>query len=148
MIPPAVHERLYPHGVRSFWYKDSAIAAFVPSGSLRPEAIEEAEQVLADLIAQSPDPRNAYILFHFQNLNALSPKLRHSAQEIINSLPPGVTLYGALLLDDSLLSNLLSVFSATLRRQAKGRYHNRLFKDEAKAFAWLQAQQAQAASAQ
>ncbi|MFQ3648067.1 MAG: hypothetical protein SNJ54_14910 [Anaerolineae bacterium] len=146
MIPQAVQERLYPYGVRSFWYKDSAIAALVSSDSLRPEAIREAEQVVADLIAQSPDPHNAYILFHLQKLNALSPKLRHSAQGIINSLPPGVTLYGALLVDNSLVANLLNVFSATLRRQSGGRYHNRLFKDEAEAFAWLQAQRTQTAS--
>jgi hypothetical protein len=85
---------------------------------------------------------------HFQNLNTLSPKLRHSAEGIINSLPPGVTLYGALLVDNSLVANLLNAFSATLRRQSKGRYHNRLFKDEAEAFAWLQAQRAQTTSAQ
>lgn len=141
-IPPAAHERAYPQGVRSFWYGDTGIAGFAPTGSLSPLTISESQQALTDLIAQMPDPNNAYIVFHFQKLTSFSPRLRHTSEEVIASLQPGQTLHAAIVLKDNLITSLLSAFTLILRRQANGRFNYQLFKDEASAFAWLQAQQA------
>lgn len=141
-VPQAVQEQVHLYGTRTFWYSDTGIAGFAPTGILAPTAVEESKQLLRDLIAQMTDPRHAYIVFHFQNLNSLSPRLRQTALDIVSSLQPDQTLHAAILLKNNLMVNLMSVFTTILHRQFEDRFDYHLFKDEAAAFAWLQNEQA------
>lgn len=138
---PSVQERTYPQGTRTSWYDETGIAALTPLGTLSPSAIAEAKQALNDLLNQAPDPHNAYIVFHFQNLASVSPRLRQSAQEVVASLRPDQTLHAALVMRDSLVTSMISALATMLYRQKKKRFNYRTFKDEAAALAWLQMEQ-------
>lgn len=99
-------------------------------------------KALNALITQQSDARHIYIVFHFQRLTAFSPRLRHAAEDLIASLRPDQTLHAAIVLRDSLITNLLRAFTAFLNRQFAGRFNYRLFRDETAALAWLRMEQA------
>ncbi len=142
ILPWAVQEKIYPYGTRIFWYGDAGVAGFVPPDKQAPSFIEESKQALRELIAQAPDPCQVYIVFHFQNLSSLSPRLRQTALDIVSALSPNQTLSAAILLQNNLMFNVITVFTATLRRQFGGRFEYSLFKDEVAALKWLQQIQA------
>jgi hypothetical protein len=137
---------VYAHGTERYWIEDNTIAVVVFGGDMSQQGIDESNNVLLDVISEAPDPRNVYIVYHLEKFTALTPKARKVATHFFAELPANVRVHMAMILRNSLLHNLITMFLAGIRRLINDRLQYRVFHDEASAIEWLKAERAARAS--
>ncbi|MFQ3648068.1 MAG: hypothetical protein SNJ80_14170 [Anaerolinea sp.] len=138
-LPQAI---TYPHGTQRYWIENGTIGVVVLIGAGRTE-INEAAQAVYDLIQEAPNPAHVYVITHAENLGGLTPAVRQTVSDFFAHLPSQTHLTSAIILQDSLLHNLLNIFLNGLRRLLKVDLTYRIFRDEASAIAWLKEMKAQ-----
>ena len=138
-LPQAI---TYPHGTQRYWIEDNTIGVLIIAGGSAHE-IDEAAQATFDLIHESPYPGNLFVITHAENLRSLTPAVRKTVTEFYAELSSTVHMTSAIVLRDSLMQNLLSLFLAGLRRIIKMELNYRTFRDEASALAWLRSVQSE-----
>jgi hypothetical protein len=138
-LPKAI---TYPHGTQRYWIENGTIGVVVLAGAGRTE-MNEAAQAVYDLIHEAPNPTHVYVITHAENLTGLTPAVRQTVNDFFVHLPAQTHLTSAIVLQDSLLHSLLSIFLNGLRRLLKVDLTYRIFRDEASAIAWLKEMKAQ-----
>jgi hypothetical protein len=137
---------VYAHGTERYWIEDNTIAVVVFGGDMSQQGIDEANNVLLDVITESHNPRDVFVAYHLEKFTALTPKARKATSHFFEELPANVRVHMAMILRNSLLHNLIAVFLAGMRRLINDRLQYRVFHDEASAIEWLKAERAARAS--
>jgi hypothetical protein len=127
----------FEYGATRYWIEDGEVVVIYGSGNMSRDAVDKWAAIVLETVNQPPPGSTMYVLLDLTHpRQGFTPYSRTVVETMYRELPKDRVIFGAILMQDSIISQIVAALVNRLLRTREGVYQ-RMFSNREMALGWL-----------